>query len=256
MSPVGNHRKDAKISKSVSNSDKVLNGLVAYNKYGGYFTPLSSQQRPAVQQILNGNVYEPHTIKFMIDNCGDGDIIHAGTFFGDFLPAISNAVVSDAKVWAFEPNFENFRCAQITTLINQLDNVELFNCGLGDVKTTSKMIVQSRTGVNLGGMSRILKTQEKTGKTIEVEVNRIDDIIPQNRSISIIQLDVEGYEKQVLNGALETIARCKPLLLLEDNENIIGSEWFNQHIRSMGYEIHKKIHANTLLVIKSKHNIV
>ena len=116
------------------------------------------------------------------------------------------------------------------------------------------MLIQNN-GINLGGASRIIKNTKSTGKTIDVEIIRIDDIIPNNRSISILQLDVEGYEKEVLCGALETIKRCSPLLILEDNNKIINSDWFEKHIGSMGYQIKQKIHENTLLVINSIHNI-
>jgi len=244
-----------KVNEPMTTSQDVLGGVVAYNKYGGYFTPISSQQRPAVQKILNGDIYEPDTIQFMIDNCGIGDIIHAGTFFGDFLPGISSSLSDNRKIWAFEPNLENFRCAQITSLINNLKNVELFNSGLGDVKSTAKMLVELESGYKLGGASMILKEAEK-GKTIDVEINSIDNIIPDNRLISIIQLDVEGYEKEALTGALETIRRCKPILILEDNNNIIETNWFAENILSIGYEINQKIHENTLLTVKELHNIV
>lgn len=244
-----------RVTEPKKNSIEVLGGVIAYNKYGGYFTPLSSLHRPAVQEILKGDVFEPETIKFIIRNGGHGDIVHAGTFFGDFLPGISSSLSDECKVWAFEPNPENFRCAQITCLINNLGNVELFNSGLGIKKSTANMLVELESGYKLGGASKILKETEK-GKTIDVEINSIDDIIPKERSVSIIQLDVEGYEKEALIGGLRTINRCKPILILEDNNKIIETNWFAENILSLGYEINHKIHANTLLTIKTLHNIV
>ena len=244
-----------RVTEPIKNSLEVLGGVIAYNKYGGYFTPLSSQHRIAVQKILKGDIYEPETIKFIIKNGGHGDIVHAGTFFGDFLPGISGSLSDESKVWAFEPNPENFRCARITCLINKLENVELFNSGLGGEKSTANMLVELESGYKLGGASKILKETEK-GETIEVEINSIDDVIPKERSVSIIQLDVEGYEKEALIGGLKTIKRCKPILILEDNNKIIETNWFAENILSLGYEVNQKIHANTLLTIKTLHNIV
>ena len=68
---------------------------------------------------------------FMAANCGAGDIIHAGTYFGDFLPALSRALDPDAHLWAFEPSAENFECAQKTVALNGLGNITLMNAGLG-----------------------------------------------------------------------------------------------------------------------------
>jgi FkbM family methyltransferase len=235
-------------------SSEVLGGMIAYNKYGGYFTPLSSQRNPAVQKIFSAKVFEPETVKFMIKNCGTGDIIHAGTFFGDFLPGISNALSKESKVWAFEPNIENFRCAQITCLINNLKNVNLHNVGLGAHKSTVKMLVETESGIGLGGMSKIIN-ETKKGRTIDVEINLIDETVPKDRQVSIIQLDVEGYEKEALSGALETINRCKPIIILEDNNKVIETNWFAEHILKMGYEITGELHKNTLLTIKNVHKI-
>ena len=62
-----------------------LKCFVSYNKYGGYCVPESSRFRPAALAILSNDIYEPKTIEFMMSNCADGDIIHAGTYFGDFF---------------------------------------------------------------------------------------------------------------------------------------------------------------------------
>jgi FkbM family methyltransferase len=247
------HRKYPKIPRSINANSRVLNGMVAYNKYGGYFTPISSQQRPAVQKILNGTVYEPETISYIRDNCSKGDIIHAGTFFGDFLPGISSALAAEAKIWAFEPNTENFQCAKITCMINQLGNVNLFNAGLGDRKTKSQMVIKSVKGINLGGESYI-SNKKPEGETIDIDIVKIDDIIPSKREISILQLDVEGYEKQALIGAMETIKRNRPIIILEDNNNIIESDWFNHNILTLGYYKTKRIHGNTVFKSKIPHN--
>ena len=239
------YRKSPKYLSSINKNPNILNGMIAYNKYGGYFNPISSQQRPAVQQILNGKVYEPDTIAFIRDNCYKGDIIHAGTFFGDFLPGISSALNQKAKVWAFEPNNENFKCAQITCMINQLQNVNLYNAGLGDIATNLKMLVKSDEGESLGGGSYISNENHK-GKSIEIELVKIDDIIPVDRDISILQLDVEGYEKQALIGAMDTIKRNKPIIILEDNNKIIESAWFRENILALGYDKFCKLHENTV----------
>lgn len=86
--------------------------IISHNEYGKYCVPKSSSIRPAARKILSGEVYEPETIEFMRVNCGDGDVVHAGAYFGDFLPALSAGMSAGGKVWAFEPNFENYYCAR------------------------------------------------------------------------------------------------------------------------------------------------
>ncbi len=230
-------------------NDNILKCIIAYNKYGGYCVPSSCLHRPVAQKILNGEIWEPETIRFMVSNCGNGDIIHTGTFFGDFLPALSRGISSNAKVWAFEPNVENFKCTFITKYINSIDNVKLFNFGVGKEKKITKMMIADRAGIPLGGKSKIVDNNFGKGTFIKIKIKTLDEIIPKNRHISIIQLDVEGYEKQALIGATDTIIRCKPILILEDNNNVIATEWFSNNILSQGYKISGKVHDNTVFTI-------
>ena len=239
-------RHSPRITAFQENIDSVLQCCVAYNKYGGYCVPLSSHHRPAAQKILSGSIYEPLTIDFLISHCGEGDIIHAGTFFGDFLPALSQALAPDAKIWAFEPNPENYVCASITKLINGLNNVEIQNAGLGEYQGRVSMVTSDSRGRALGGGSRIAivsNTQiEQKGQSVELVT--VDETVPLDRTISIIHLDVEGFEKPALTGALNTIQRCKPTIVLE---NLPDNNWLSQNILQFGYRISKKIHDNTVL---------
>lgn len=68
-----------------------LDCVVAGNKHGVYCVPRSSRHRPAAQAILQSRVWEPDTLDLVGGTDRDGDIVHAGTFFGDFLPALARS---------------------------------------------------------------------------------------------------------------------------------------------------------------------
>src|SRR5262245_31189240 len=123
-----------------------LKCLVSYNEYGGYCVPESSRHRPAAQAILSNEVWEPRTIEFIVANSGVGDVVHAGTCFCDFLPALSKGVAPGSKVWGFEPNGENYRCARITLEINDLANVVLTHAGLGAKRESLFLLTQDENG--------------------------------------------------------------------------------------------------------------
>ena len=235
------------ITKYPGDDASVLQCCIAYNKYGGYCLPWSSVHRPAAQTILSGEVWEPKTIEIITKNCGTGDIIHAGTYFGDFLPAISRACSSHAKVWAFEPHPENYRCSVITININRLDNVEIANAGLGFREGSMSMLITDRIGRALGGGSKLIKSDSQSqGQSVRVKVLRIDDVISSDRNISIIQLDVEGFEQQALAGAMETIRRCKPMLILE---SLPDEDWLSANLFTLGYKVKGKVHINSVLSV-------
>lgn len=225
-------------------SGSVLQCCIAYNAYGGYCVPLSSRHRPAAKKILAGDIWEPATIEFLMSHCEGSDIVHAGTFFGDFLPALSQSLVPGAKVWAFEPQPENYRCALITAYTNGIENViELKNAGLGERRGSLAMMTADADGRSLGGSSRIV---ERSGdaSSIRVPIVTIDDVVPSDRKVSIIQLDVEGFEQPALSGALMTIRRCRPILVLE---TLPEGNWLSENILQLGYRIDGSLHDNTVL---------
>lgn len=238
------------------NAMKDLGGLkctVAWNELGIYCLPLSSHHRPAAQKILRHRVHEPETIAFMAKNCGTGDIVHAGTYFGDFLPALSRAVAPGAKVWAFEPNPENYACARITIEINMLSNVVLTHAGLGE-EPEVLLIKTQENGQALGGASEIVRERDDNTVVEPVQMATIDKAVGEKRKISIIQLDVEGYEEEALRGAMRTIRRCRPAIILEvlPGSTVVQSEWFHRDILAMGYQTSGRVAGNIYLTPKAQ----
>jgi FkbM family methyltransferase len=214
--------------------------VIARNHGGLYCVPAASIHRKVAQYILHGRVYEPDTIDFICRNVGSGDIVHAGAYFGDFLPAISKA--ASGIVWAFEPNSENHRCAEITLRLNSLQNVRLHPFGLSDQAGLVPMLVRDSDGTSRGGSSHI-SAQAIKGRTEPVWTVRLDDVIPSEAHVSIIQLDVEGHEGQAVRGALRTIERCRPILILE---SVPSEPWFEALLARLHYKKTGTAHRNTI----------
>lgn len=222
--------------------------LVSYNKHGVFCLPPDSDHRKAVWEIKNRKVHEPRTIKKILAYCGDGEVIHAGAYFGDMLPALKKC----KRVWAFEPNFESYQCALKTIELNQLTNVELINAALGAEKGKARFKTEI-DGKKWGGGSRI----HPEGKC-EVDVVTIDDIFCDNpsrqcssdRKVTVIHLDIEGYEKQALMGGMKTLDIWRPVLILEKN-NCVYSDWFQREIMDKLQYRRKKlsIHNNSVFMV-------
>jgi FkbM family methyltransferase len=203
---------------------------------------------PAVRYVLAGEVWEAATIEFISSRRADGDIVHAGTYFGDFLPALSRMLPEGANVWTFEPNRESCRCARITIEINRLHNVHILNAAVGERAETRDLVVGEQ-GNALGGASYMALEDEiahraPTSRTESTQVVAIDDIVPESRTVSIIQLDVEGYEQRALHGAMRTIRRCRPLLVLE---TLPEEEWIVQNLVPLGYRREAIVADNVVL---------
>jgi FkbM family methyltransferase len=192
---------------------RIADCLFATNRYGAYCIPVAAFHRPAAECVLAGKVWEERAIEFMLANCGQGAVITAGAFFGDALPALSKATTG--TIWAFEPSPENYRCAAMTVLLNDLKNVRLQNVGLGETAEKRQLVVKDHDGRALGGASQIADITDRGTQSVPVNLVAIDEVIPPASTVSIIHLDIEGFEEYALRGAMQTIRRNRPLLLLE-----------------------------------------
>jgi FkbM family methyltransferase len=224
----------------------VLACLIASNEHGDYCVPQSSQRRPVAQAILNSRVWEADTLNLIRHADPDGDIVHAGTFFGDFLPALSAARTDGARVWAFEPGSENFRCAQVTITLNGLENVVLTNAALGASTRRALLQTTDREGVPLGGASRLLANPLGGGPQSKekVRVLTLDEALASDRRVGVLHLDVEGHEQQALAGAMRTIERCLPLIVLE---TLPDPAWVASELSPLGYEPDGRVDENFIL---------
>lgn len=217
---------------------------IAKNKYGSYSVPANLEFRPAVKRVSAGLVYEPKTIAFMARNAGEGDVIHAGTFFGDFLPGVSAGLGEDRKIWAFEPNPNSFENASATIELNGLKNVELRNFALSDQIGEIHFRTHDENGKPLGGHSHF---SEAPGSGVtSVKAVTLDEAVPPDRQVTILQLDIEGHERKALLGARELITKWKPILILEEFHQ---GRWLRNTFRGLGYRRVRKLHGNVVFAV-------
>ena len=214
---------------------------VIKNKYGEYAVPNMDgfwHSNGVAHRMSKGEVYEAKTIDFIKKHINDGSMVHCGAYFGDMLPAFSKATTG--TIHAFEANPVSAWCAEKTIELNELKNVVLKQVGLGSKNEKLELIVEYANGFSLGGGVRLdiselppswTRDRFNDAKKIEIDIKPIDELIKEE--IRIIHLDVEGFELEVLKGAIETIKKYKPILILE---NISGKEKFMAYdIIPLGY---------------------
>lgn len=129
----------------------------------------------------------------------NGTVIQAGGNCGVYPLLLSEHF---KRVYTFEPDMLNFFCLVNNT---QMPNISKFNCALGDKPGNVNVVVRDQQNV---GMNMVTETKE-----IDVPVVTIDSFDFQD--VKLIQLDLEGYEPQALLGAVNTLKKWKPHLILE-----------------------------------------
>jgi FkbM family methyltransferase len=196
-----------------------------------YFVPRYALHRPVAGKTLRKKYVSPplHALVGRVMDWRPGNILHAGTFFGDMLPSFSRK--TPGLVYAFEPVLENYLLARRTVERNELDNVVLFHAGLGERTGQGKVETQRSTRRHRGGSSYIVSDPERpTYGTQRISLIPIDLLAVDD--LSLLQLDVEGYERRVLEGARRTIARNEPVIVLEDDRDNC-----EELLSSMGYTL-------------------
>lgn len=166
-----------------------------------------------------------------------GSVISAGTYVGGLLPMLSKHA---STVYAWEPVKEHHACTQKMLRINRIPNVILHRAALGNSNDGIDITTGCSGSKWLGGASSIIVNGEvvspllTTGtwkwRTQHVAQHCIDDFEYDN--LSILQLDLEGYELPALQGSLRTLRTHKPVLIIE-NPNSELDMW----IQEQGYSL-------------------
>ena len=137
------------------------------------------------------------------------------------------------KIVAFEP------VKEILVSLENLKsrNVEIHNCALSNNNDYLEIhIPVDKHGNTISYIASLEPRGENTIKR-KIEVKMLDDFNYQN--VSLIKIDVEGHELEVLKGGYETINKYKPHLVIEIEQRHLAydmSKTFN-YIKGIGYEI-------------------
>ena len=183
--------------------------------------------------ILNGQDWEPHITKFFERNLTNrSTFVDVGSNYGWHTITLSPIC---KEIYSFEPQKIVHDLQRLSIEKNGLTNIRLHNCGVGEQKKKIQMNpINYNDSVNIGDLSI-----GENGETISVET--LDEMIPNG--FDFVKIDVQGYEKFVLEGSIESIKKYKPTIVIEVEDHQLrkfgyGCEDLFKLIRSMGYVIY------------------
>lgn len=153
-----------------------------------------------------------HSVKYFQHVKSFDTIVTGGTCCGMYARFYAQKF---KQVIAFEPDAKSFHC-----LVNNtpFDNVIKINAAIGNYNGLTRFtrVDSSNIGMNVVSPNGNIPILMTTIDTLNLD------------SCSIIQLDTEGYEKQCIEGAINTINKFKPVIVAERFNDIA-------YMKSIGY---------------------
>lgn len=122
----------------------------------------------------------------------------------------------EGRHYAFEPI--PHMCMRLRGKYRSLPNVEIHELALSDAPgATTFQHVVTNPGYS-GLLRRRYDRPDEEVVEIPVRMARLDDIVPADVAVTLIKIDVEGAELQVLRGGLETLRRSRPCVIFEHGQ--------------------------------------
>lgn len=163
--------------------------------------------------MVSGN-YEAPVQRAVADHLDAGDVFYdIGANIGFFSFIAARCVGEPGRVYAFEPLPRNVRAIRRGALRNDFE-IEVFPYAVGAFNGDAEL----RKARHIGGamLASAGMPPDDVGR-VTVKIVRLDHAIRQYglRPPTLVKIDVEGAELDVLQGMPDTLRRHRPKILLE-----------------------------------------
>lgn len=186
--------------------------------------------------------FEAHERKFLNQFLRPGDVfVDVGANIGLFTLIAAERVGPEGKVLAFEPTAKTFDRLVDNVELNRLSNVECLKLALSDSQGQLQLSASSNGYDAWNSLSRVVLDEVLETELVEV----IDwDQFARTRnlgsgSVTMMKIDVEGWESRVLEGGKEFFASSDaPVLQVEFTDaaaEAAGSSCHALYDRLQGY---------------------
>lgn len=195
------------------------NGIFQHDKLKFYYKGLpptlefidiyASNFRYIKKNFANNSAYVfegPYEKNNAVLKMGDY-VIDAGAHIGLFSLLASKKIGSRGKVFSFEPVAGTRELLQKNIAVNKVDNIVIAPYALGKNDREIEFNVSDNTGES---SARHLKNSTKE----KIKQITLDKFLLNNsvKKVDFIKADIEGMERDLLEGAEKTIKKFKPII--------------------------------------------
>ena len=176
--------------------------------------------------------FDAHNIQAAINHLKDntGIVLDIGANIGTFCCEIAS-IFPSYTIHAFEPVSLTFSELEENIKLNNFKNIATHNIGISD----NSGVVEGQTPKIKGPAGHITLSEQveklRSGNVIHNKTSyKVATLDSFNfEDVSLIKIDVEGMEYEVFLGAVDTIKKCRPVIIFE----AWNRDWF--------YEKRKKL---------------
>ncbi len=169
-------------------------------------------------EIFRTGKFEPNEFYFLDKALKEGmTFIDVGANMGLFSLFASKKTGDCGTVIAIEPSNRDFYRLKVNAELNKFTNIRLIKAAASSSKSRAELLVagEEHAGHNtLGNFSHDCSTFKE--KQI-VETCTLDELVETEKlhKVDFIKIDTEGHELFVLKGAMNTLRKFHPVLLIE-----------------------------------------
>jgi len=199
---------------------------------------------------------ETNHLKWMCARLSKGDVaVDIGASGGLLTAALAITVGPSGQVFAFEPADRAYGILQKLVLFNDLGNTVIEKMAVGSASGTVKFSEYPFSREDDLAWRPETSTMFSPGvdtrlaNTYDVPVTTVDDYFGgRPLRIKVIKIDVEGFETDVVRGALQTIERDHPIFCIDIHRRVDGGDGDTEApIRALlaphGYQFEKLGHV-------------
>ena len=156
----------------------------------------------------------------LLSRCIDpqGVVFDIGGHAGQYAKLLAR-IARRGRIYSFEPSGYARSILRLAVKINGFTNIVVVPKGLGDAPGSLTLSTPLKSqGTFRFGLAHLGETRRDGPIHREVvEVTTIDHFAREEglQRLDFIKVDVEGWEKRILEGGAETIGRFRPALLVE-----------------------------------------
>lgn len=164
--------------------------------------------------------YEIPVQEALVSNLRQGDVFYdIGANIGFFSNLAARQVGKSGRVYAFEPVPSNATAIARSARLNDMNTIEVIAEAVGATTGRAELVLARHIGG--AALASADEPPDPAGR-LEVTVTTLDDAIMQRsmRPPSLVKIDVEGAEIDVLRGMMETLRTHRPTVIYEvDSES-------------------------------------